>query len=74
MPESTRRRRFHQPHGATESSSIGDEETVAAAIGSYFDAGATELVFTHTHLDGPESRLRTWKLLGELTGGSASAT
>jgi F420-dependent oxidoreductase-like protein len=45
---------------------IGDEETVAAAIARYLDAGATEIVVTSTGLTGPADRRRTWELLGEL--------
>ncbi|MEV6768347.1 LLM class F420-dependent oxidoreductase [Nocardia sp. NPDC051030] len=45
---------------------IGDEETVAAEIQRYYDAGATEVVLTTTDLAGPKDQLRTWKLLGEL--------
>ncbi|MGB3441461.1 MAG: LLM class F420-dependent oxidoreductase, partial [Actinophytocola sp.] len=45
---------------------LGDEETVAAEIGRYFDAGATEVVLTQTDLTTEEDRLRTWRLLGEL--------
>ena len=45
---------------------IGDEETLAAAVGRYFDAGATEIVVTNTGLAGAADRRRTWKLLGEL--------
>ncbi|MEV0248830.1 LLM class F420-dependent oxidoreductase [Nocardia sp. NPDC050712] len=45
---------------------IGDEETVAAAIQRYYDAGATEVVFSSTDLAGPDDQVRTWKLLGEL--------
>jgi F420-dependent oxidoreductase-like protein len=45
---------------------IGDEETLAAAIDRYFDAGATEIVVTSTGLAGAADRRRTWKLLGEL--------
>jgi F420-dependent oxidoreductase-like protein len=45
---------------------VGDEETVAAEIRRYFDAGATEVFVTQTDLGGPAGRLRTWKLLGEL--------
>jgi F420-dependent oxidoreductase-like protein len=44
----------------------GDEETVAAGIHRYFEAGATEVVVTHTDLLGDAARARTWKLLGEL--------
>ncbi|MFC9967023.1 hypothetical protein ACFVH4_22570 [Nocardia ignorata] len=38
---------------AAELALIGDEETVAAGIGRYFDAGATEVVLTATDLTGP---------------------
>ncbi|MFF5504694.1 TIGR03564 family F420-dependent LLM class oxidoreductase [Streptomyces roseolus] len=46
---------------------LGDEETVAAEVGRYRDAGATEVVFTATDLSGEDDRRRTWKLLGELS-------
>ncbi|MGW3662003.1 LLM class F420-dependent oxidoreductase [Streptomyces sp. NPDC005141] len=45
---------------------IGDEETVAAEVRRYREAGATEVVFTATDLGGAADRRRTWKLLGEL--------
>ncbi|CQR60234.1 Uncharacterized protein Rv1360/MT1405 [Streptomyces leeuwenhoekii] len=45
---------------------IGDEETVAAEVARYREAGATEVVFTTTELAGESDRRRTWKLLGEL--------
>ncbi|MCD0451572.1 TIGR03564 family F420-dependent LLM class oxidoreductase [Actinocorallia sp. API 0066] len=45
---------------------IGDEEAIAAAVARYFDAGATEVVFSQTDLAGPEAADRTWKLIGEL--------
>jgi alkanesulfonate monooxygenase SsuD/methylene tetrahydromethanopterin reductase-like flavin-dependent oxidoreductase (luciferase family) len=45
---------------------IGDEEAIATAVRNYFDAGATEVMFTQTNLLGQETRLRTWRLLGEL--------
>ncbi|MFF1303677.1 LLM class F420-dependent oxidoreductase [Streptomyces sp. NPDC058307] len=48
---------------------IGDEETVAAEVRRYRDAGATEVVFTATDLGGEEDQRRTWKLLGELADG-----
>lgn len=48
---------------------IGDEETVAAEVRRYRDAGATEVVFTATDLGGDEDQRRTWKLLGELADG-----
>ncbi|MER5219792.1 LLM class F420-dependent oxidoreductase [Streptomyces flaveus] len=46
---------------------IGDEETVAAEVRRYREAGATEVVFTATDLGSEADRRRTWKLLGELT-------
>lgn len=48
---------------------IGDEQVIAKAVADYFDAGATEVVFTQTNLLGEEARLRTWRLLGELARG-----
>lgn len=47
---------------------IGDEETVAAEVRRYFDAGATEVTLTQTELNGEADRVRTWKLTGELAG------
>ncbi|MEV6246825.1 TIGR03564 family F420-dependent LLM class oxidoreductase [Streptomyces sp. NPDC051742] len=54
---------------AAELAVIGDEETVAAEVRRYREAGATEVVFTMTELNGEEDRRRTWKLLGELSRG-----
>lgn len=45
---------------------IGDEEAVATGIQEYFDAGATEVVLSHTNLIGAGSQLRTWRLAGDL--------
>lgn len=45
---------------------LGDEQVITAAVRDYFDAGATEVIFTQTNLLGEEARLRTWRLLGEL--------
>lgn len=45
---------------------IGDEETVAAEVRRYRDAGATEVVFSGTEMAGDAERRRTWALLGEL--------
>ncbi|MFD4249559.1 LLM class F420-dependent oxidoreductase [Amycolatopsis thermoflava] len=53
---------------AGELAVIGDEETVAAEVRRYFDAGATEVVFTQTDLGSAEDQRRTWRLLGELSG------
>ncbi|MFJ2932195.1 LLM class F420-dependent oxidoreductase [Streptomyces sp. NPDC087219] len=54
---------------AAEIAVIGDEETVAAEVRRYREAGATEVVFTATELSGEDDRVRTWKLLGELSRG-----
>ncbi|MGM9385157.1 TIGR03564 family F420-dependent LLM class oxidoreductase [Streptomyces antibioticus] len=54
---------------AVDLAALGDEETVAAEVRRYREAGATEVVFTATDLGGDEDRLRTWKLLGELANG-----
>lgn len=54
---------------AAELAVIGDEETVAEEVRRYREAGATEVVFTATELNGEEARVRTWKLLGELSRG-----
>ncbi|SDX23098.1 F420-dependent oxidoreductase, MSMEG_4879 family [Amycolatopsis xylanica] len=51
---------------AAELAVIGDEQTIAAAVGRYFDAGATEVVISQAGVRSSEDRLRTWKLLGEL--------
>jgi F420-dependent oxidoreductase-like protein len=45
---------------------IGDEHVLATTVRTYFDAGATEVIFTQTNLLGNEARQRTWRLLGEL--------
>jgi alkanesulfonate monooxygenase SsuD/methylene tetrahydromethanopterin reductase-like flavin-dependent oxidoreductase (luciferase family) len=45
---------------------IGDEESLAAAIDRYVEAGATEVVVTNTGFNGADDRRRTWQLLGEL--------
>ncbi|MFF5389526.1 MULTISPECIES: TIGR03564 family F420-dependent LLM class oxidoreductase [unclassified Streptomyces] len=50
---------------------IGDEETVAEGVRRYREAGATEVVFTATEVNGEEDRRRTWKLLGELSSSSS---
>jgi len=52
---------------ARELAVIGDEDTAAAAVRSYLDAGATEVVGTQTGLTGDEDRRRTWRLLGSLS-------
>ncbi|MER5202000.1 LLM class F420-dependent oxidoreductase [Streptomyces sp. NPDC002825] len=55
--------------GAAGVAVIGDEETVAAEVRRFSEAGATEVVFTATDLGGEDDRRRTWKLLGELARG-----
>jgi alkanesulfonate monooxygenase SsuD/methylene tetrahydromethanopterin reductase-like flavin-dependent oxidoreductase (luciferase family) len=44
----------------------GDETTIAAALAEYGAAGVDELIVSRTNLLGEATRLRTWKLLGEL--------
>ncbi|WP_026341557.1 TIGR03564 family F420-dependent LLM class oxidoreductase [Actinomadura atramentaria] len=51
---------------------LGDEETLAAEIRRYFDAGVTEVVVSQTDIAGDESRRRTWRLLGELAAEPAT--
>ncbi|QYN26661.1 hypothetical protein [Amycolatopsis sp. DSM 110486] len=50
---------------AGELAVIGDE-SAAAAVRRYFDAGATAVVFTQTDLGGPEDQSRTFEVLGGL--------
>ncbi len=45
---------------------IGDEETVAAGIRRYLDAGATDVRVSPAAFGGDEDRLRTWRLVGQL--------
>jgi F420-dependent oxidoreductase-like protein len=45
---------------------VGDEDTVAAGMRRYLDAGATEIALSHTDLAGEADRVRTWRLAGEL--------
>jgi F420-dependent oxidoreductase-like protein len=47
---------------------LGDEETVAAGLRRYRDAGATEIVLTQSGLGGEDARRRTWALAGDLAG------
>jgi F420-dependent oxidoreductase-like protein len=51
---------------------IGDEETVAAGIRRYLDAGATDLRVSPVAFATDEDRLRTWRLVGELARDAAS--
>ncbi|GAA1013269.1 F420-dependent oxidoreductase [Streptomyces sp. F-3] len=65
-------RRAIELSGATRAADlavIGDEETVAAEVRRYREAGATEVLFTWTDLGSEADRRRTWKLLGELATG-----
>ncbi|UGT42738.1 TIGR03564 family F420-dependent LLM class oxidoreductase [Nocardia yamanashiensis] len=59
---------------AAELALIGDEETIAAGIRRYFDAGATEVVLTSTDLSTPEDEHRTWALAGQLAADRTAAT
>jgi F420-dependent oxidoreductase-like protein len=52
---------------------IGDEETLAAAVDRYFDAGATEILLTNTGINGAADRRRTWQLLGDLNEARSTA-
>lgn len=47
---------------------LGNEETVAAGLSRYRDAGATEIVLTQTGLGGEDARRRTWALAGDIAG------
>jgi alkanesulfonate monooxygenase SsuD/methylene tetrahydromethanopterin reductase-like flavin-dependent oxidoreductase (luciferase family) len=44
----------------------GDEEVVVAGLQRYFDAGATEVMLTHTDLFEREERVRTWNVARRL--------
>jgi F420-dependent oxidoreductase-like protein len=50
---------------------IGEEETVAAEIRRYFDAGATEVSVAYSHIGTAEEHRRTIELLGDLNRTSA---
>ncbi len=45
---------------------VGDEDTVAAGLRRYLDAGATEIALSHADLAGEADRVRTWRLAGEM--------
>jgi len=51
---------------------VGDEETVAAGIRRYLDAGATDVRVSPAAFATDEERLRTWRLVGELARAAAS--
>ncbi|MFI0858494.1 LLM class flavin-dependent oxidoreductase [Streptomyces sp. NPDC021098] len=44
----------------------GDEDTVTAGLRRYLDAGATEVMLTHTDLFDTEDRARTWSIAQRL--------
>ena len=54
---------------AGELAVIGDETTITKAVQSYFDAGATEVMFSQPNLSTAADRLRTWEILGQLASG-----
>ncbi len=51
---------------------VGDEETVAAGLRRYLDAGATDVRVSPAAFAADEERLRTWRLVGELARDAAS--
>jgi F420-dependent oxidoreductase-like protein len=50
---------------------VGDEETVAAGLRCYLDAGATDVRVSPAAFATDEERLRTWRLVGELARDAA---
>jgi alkanesulfonate monooxygenase SsuD/methylene tetrahydromethanopterin reductase-like flavin-dependent oxidoreductase (luciferase family) len=52
---------------------VGDEETVAAGIRRYLDAGATDVRVSPAAFATDEERLRTWRLVGELARDAAKS-
>ncbi|MGW0893907.1 TIGR03564 family F420-dependent LLM class oxidoreductase [Saccharopolyspora sp. NPDC002578] len=68
-------RRAIEQSGANEAADLllaGDEDTVAAGIRAYAEAGATAITLTQTDLTGDEDRRRTWRLLGALKDDAAT--
>lgn len=57
---------------ADELALIGDEDTVAAGIERYLDAGATEVSIAYSHFGGTADQRRTFALAGELNRARAS--
>ncbi|MGA2828940.1 MAG: TIGR03564 family F420-dependent LLM class oxidoreductase [Streptosporangiaceae bacterium] len=51
---------------ASDLALIGDEQTVAAGIRRYLEAGATDIRISPAAFSTDEERLRTWRLVGEL--------
>jgi F420-dependent oxidoreductase-like protein len=45
---------------------IGDEQTVAATIDRYFEAGATDVLISQAGMHSDEERRLTWRLAGDL--------
>ncbi|GLZ42748.1 TIGR03564 family F420-dependent LLM class oxidoreductase [Actinokineospora sp. NBRC 105648] len=61
--------RIIESNGSTKAADLfvaGDEDTVAAELRRYLDAGATDLVLAQTDLLDDADRDRTWRLLGSL--------
>jgi F420-dependent oxidoreductase-like protein len=56
---------------ASDLALIGDEETVAAGIHRYLEAGATDIRISPAAFSTDEERLRTWRLVGDLARQSA---
>jgi F420-dependent oxidoreductase-like protein len=52
---------------------VGDEETVAAGIRQYLDAGATDVRVSPAAFATDEERLRTWRLVGDLARDASRA-
>jgi len=52
---------------------VGDEETVAAGLRRYLDAGATDVRVSPAAFATDEERLRTWRLVGDLAREAANS-
>jgi F420-dependent oxidoreductase-like protein len=52
--------------GPADLATFGDEESIAAEVRRYFDAGATEVLISTLGLASDEEHKRTWQLVGEL--------
>lgn len=48
---------------------LGDEESVAAQLRRYVDAGVTDITLSQANMLGPEAELRTWQLGAEFGRG-----
>jgi F420-dependent oxidoreductase-like protein len=51
---------------------VGDEETVAAGLRRYLEAGATDVRVSPAAFASDEERLRTWQLVGQLARDAAA--